>query len=145
MDSQTSFGCLLDTSDPSCKLGIEIWLDQDKIFDLDHVAGPVNITHKFSDQENTHQLRFVLKNKQQEHTKIDTDGNIISDARLSVKNVTLEEIELGHTFVSLATYSHDFNGNGPSTQEQFFGEMGCNGTVSFEFSTPIYLWLLENI
>jgi hypothetical protein len=142
---QTSFSCVVDTSDPCCKLGIEIWLDNDKIFDLDHVVEPVKITHEFSDQENTHELRFVLKNKQQEHTKVDTDGNIISDARLSIQNVALEEIELGHTFISQATYSHDFNGTGPSTQEQFFGEMGCNGTVSFKFSTPTYHWLLENI
>jgi len=48
-------------------------------------------------------------------------------------------------FTELATYTHDFNGTKELTQEKFYGVMGCNGTVSLKFATPIYLWLLENM
>jgi len=47
--------------------------------------------------------------------------------------------------VKLAQYQHDFNGTGNPTIDKFYGEMGCNGTVSLKFTTPIYLWLLENM
>ena len=47
--------------------------------------------------------------------------------------------------VEQAVYTHDFNGTQPEIEDTFFGEMGCNGTVSLRFTTPIYLWLLENM
>ena len=37
------------------------------------------------------------------------------------------------------------NGTQPEIADNFFGIAGCNGTISFRFSTPIYLWLLENM
>jgi hypothetical protein len=42
-------------------------------------------------------------------------------------------------------YEHDYNGTGTLTQEKFYGQMGCNGTVSLAFCTPIYMWLLEHM
>jgi hypothetical protein len=45
----------------------------------------------------------------------------------------------------VAKYQHDFNGTGKLTTQNFYGELGCNGTVSLKFSTPIYIWLLENM
>jgi hypothetical protein len=44
-----------------------------------------------------------------------------------------------------AVYTHDFNGTQQEIQDEFYSEMGCNGTVSLKFSTPIYLWLLEHM
>jgi hypothetical protein len=44
-----------------------------------------------------------------------------------------------------AMYTHNFNSTGPSTQDKFYGELGCNGTVTVKFNTPIYLWLLEHM
>ena len=42
-------------------------------------------------------------------------------------------------------YRHDYNGTTDPFDDEFYGEMGCNGTVSLKFTTPIYLWLLENL
>ena len=86
-----------------------------------------------------------MKNKTTEHTKIDEQGNIVSDACLTITNLAFDEIELKQIVVDKAVYTHDFNGTQPETQEKFYGAMGCNGTVSLQFSTPMYLWLLENM
>ena len=48
-------------------------------------------------------------------------------------------------FVEQAVYTHDFNGTSKATENKFYGELGCNGTVSLKFSTPMYLWLLEHM
>jgi len=48
-------------------------------------------------------------------------------------------------FIDHATYTHNFNGTQAETTDKFYGEMGCNGTVSLRFTTPIYLWLLETM
>jgi len=42
-------------------------------------------------------------------------------------------------------YCHDFNGTQPAVVDRFHGSLGCNGTVTLKFTTPIYLWLLENM
>jgi hypothetical protein len=67
------------------------------------------------------------------------------DARLKISDIEFDGIELDYMVTQQATYTHNFNGTGPETQENFYGEIGCNGTVSLKFSTPMYLWLLEHM
>jgi hypothetical protein len=126
-------------------LGLEIWLDDQCVLDCSHVDSGLHFEHAVPDDEADHTLKFVLKGKTQEHTKIDDAGQIISDARLTIKDLTFDDIELGHMFTEIAVYTHDFNGSGVTTQDKFYGEMGCNGSLSLTFSTPIYLWLLEHM
>jgi hypothetical protein len=96
-----------------------------------------------ADQE--HVLEIELQNKLPEHTSIDESGNILSDRVIELQNISLDDIQLGQIFTQLATYQHDFNGSQPMIQDQFFGSMGCNGTVRLKFVSPVYLWLLENM
>lgn len=135
----------IDTTDPLATLGAEVWIDNQQIFNSDHVAGLSKITHSVSDDDADRVLKIILKNKTPEHTRIDDLGHIVKDARLIISQVTFDEIDLGQILYDLAEYSHDHNGNGPQVQEKFYGEVGCNGSVSLKFSTPIYLWLLENM
>lgn len=144
--SNTKISCTIGTSDPTAELGVEVWLDKSIILDTNHVTHTVlPIEFTVTDDEGEHELRFVLKNKTQDHTKIDESGNIVSDATLTISDLTFEEIELNQIFYDCATYTHDFNGTGEPTTAKFYGTMGCNGTVSLKFTTPIYLWLLESM
>jgi hypothetical protein len=144
--STTKISCTVGTSDPTAVLGIEVWLDKSIILDTDHVTHEVlPLEFDVDDNDSAHELRFVLKNKTQEHTRVDEDGNIVSDATLTISNLAFEEIELNQIFYNQAVYTHDFNGTGSETNDKFYGTMGCNGTVSLKFSTPIYLWLLESM
>jgi hypothetical protein len=86
-----------------------------------------------------------MKNKTSDHTKVDSDGNIVADARLTITDLSFDEISLGHMVTEQAVYTHDFNGTSAIIQDQFYHELGCNGTVSLKFNTPIYLWLLEHM
>ena len=136
----------LATTDATAELGFEAWIDQRKFLDVDHVKDTQPVTVELDDQDDTeHELRLVLKNKTTAHTQVDEHGNIVADARLLITDVAFDEIRLGHMFVEQAVYTHDFNGTGKETEEKFYGELGCNGTVSLKFSTPMYLWLLEHM
>jgi hypothetical protein len=86
-----------------------------------------------------------MKNKTQEHTTVDEQGSIVNDARLTISDVALDEISLKQIFFEQAVYTHDFNGTQAETIDKFYGEMGCNGTVSLKFFSPVYLWLLETM
>lgn len=136
------FSCAIHGHAP---LGMEIWLDDQKVFDQDHTDATHQINHTISDDNGDHELRFVLKNKLPEHTQVDAEGNIISDFTVSIADIKFDGIDCNYLATALAEYQHDFNGTGPTTTQRFYGEMGCNGTVSLKFSTPIYIWLLENM
>ena len=144
--SNTTISCTLDTTNPTASLGFEAWVDDQKFFDSNHVQARQPIVIEIADNDGEHELRFVLKNKTSDHTQVDETGNIVADAMLIVTDLAFDEIQLGHMVTEQAVYTHDFNGTKQLTQDKlFYREMGCNGTVSLKFSTPIYLWLLEHM
>ena len=144
--STSTFSCDIGTTDPTVPLGIEIWFDDQCFFDQVHVQESHTIKYEFNDDDDAeHTLRFVLKNKLSTHTIIDSDEKIISDAVLTINNISFEDIACQYLTTKLAEYQHNFNGTGAETQQKFYGSMGCNGTVTLKFSTPIYIWLLENL
>jgi hypothetical protein len=104
------------------------------------------VTFDFDDSHDVaHLLSIRLSGKLPEHTEIDEDGNIIEDRTVKISNMKFDDIELGQVFFENCKYKHDFNGTQEPVIEKFHGVMGCNGTVELEFSTPIYMWLLENM
>ena len=104
------------------------------------------ITVEFEDTDDqSHVLEFVLSGKTTDHTQITEQGEITSDVTIQIQHIAFDDILIDQIFSELAEYHHDFNGTKSATVERFYGEMGCNGTVRLEFTTPIYLWLLENM
>jgi hypothetical protein len=143
--SQTvMFSCVIDTNNSDCPLGMEIWLDDQQIFNDNHIVGTTPFEYKLSDDDGEHSLKFVMKGKTQAHTQINELGEIVLDARLAIKDIEFDQIALNHIFTELSVYTHDFNGTGPQTSDKFYGEIGCNGIVELKFTTPVYIWLLEN-
>ena len=145
MTTTTTMSFQVGTSDPTVKLGFEAWVNDQKLFGTDHVQSQQQISLEIPDDDGTHELRLVMKGKTPQHTKIDELGNIVSDAVLTVDNLAFDEIQLGHMTTELAVYTHDFNGTDQPSQHKFYSEMGCTGTVSLQFSTPVYMWLLEHM
>ena len=124
---------------------MEIWIDSQKLFDQDHVQEHYRISTDLSDDDGEHELRLVLKNKLSKHTQVNADNTIISDARISVSHIEFDGIALDQLVPDLTEYQHNFNGTGEPIIDKFYGELGCNGTVTLKFATPIYLWLLEHM
>ena len=97
------------------------------------------------DEGGEHELQFVMSGKTHQHTKIDEQGNILSDVLLELRDIVIDGIDISNMFYSHARYTHDFNGTQPQTTTTTHGSLGCNGVVSLKFSSPFYLWLLENM
>lgn len=135
----------VETSDTECPLGVQVWLDESLLLDCAHVTQKIAFAHDMSDDDGEHQLRIVVSGKTSDHTTVDHNGNIIKDATLKISAVTIDGIDVNQLFLDRCVYTHDFNGTQPEIEDTFHGVAGCNGTIAFEFTTPIYLWLLENM
>ena len=106
----------------------------------------VTVEHDFDDsQEQPHLLIFEMQGKLPEHTQVGDNGDILQDRFVTIGDIAFDDILLGHTFTQVSVYHHDTNGTTDAVNQPFYGIMGCNGRVEMRFSTPIYLWLLENM
>jgi hypothetical protein len=129
----------------SAAIGAEVWIDQHCVINCEHVDSTISFEHTLDDSDGEHELRIVMKHKQAAHTRIDDQGNIVQDAVLTVSDLEFANINIMQIAADHAEYSHDFNGSQPAGVHRFYSDMGCNGTVSMKFTTPVYLWLLENM
>jgi hypothetical protein len=146
--STTQISCTISASDPAAELGVEVWMDSIQIYNSDHFSvAEHQLTWDIDDQtEGEHTVRFVLKNKKQHHTTVDSQGNIITDATIAISNLAFDGIELNQLFFDHAKYCHNLNGTSlTDIDDRFYGVMGCNGTVSLTFTAPAYIWLLKNM
>jgi hypothetical protein len=136
----------LEVSNPGGNIGVQIRLDTQVIFDSYDALTKKVIEYNFADSnDSTHVLEIEMMGKLPADTEIDQQGNVLSDRSITIENLALDEIVLGNLISKLATYTHNFNGSQDTHQDQFFGNMGCNGIVKLEFTSPVYLWMLENM
>lgn len=141
---EISFG--IDRSRAHDDFDFTLWVDGEQLWRLDHerCAPIVTVSVPDSQEPRLRELAFCLEGKQCHHTEISSSGEIVRDHVIAISDFTVEGVLAQHILVSQSRYTHDFNGTGSETQDSFFGVMGCNGRVSLEFSTPIFLWLLQN-
>jgi hypothetical protein len=141
----------LDITNPSefHNLGIELWLNKTMFFDQLITPGTHHVIHEFDGNDGEHYFKIKLKNKNKEsdneHTKVNEAGEITSDALILISNMSLDEIMIDQLMYEKAEYVHDGNGSKTIAVHKFYGNLGCNGHVQLKFSTPVYLWLLENM
>lgn len=140
-----NFKCNISTSDAECPLGVEIWLDNERIYHNAWIKETVQFEYAISDDDGDRELRWVLTGKTDAHTKINENNKIVKDALITISDIEIDDIDISTIAQAHAVYSHNFNGHKDAVQDRFYGVMGCNGTVSFKFITPFYLWLLENM
>ena len=135
----------LTSSDYTCGLGFEIFHNDKQVLNIEHVASDTPVAFALDAEEGDQDLKLIMKNKTMDHTMVDEDGQIVKDARLNISNFSIDNLELGHTFLEQCKYYHDFNGSQDPVVDEFYGDMGCNGTLIFSFQSPVYMWILENV
>jgi hypothetical protein len=102
-----------------------------------------------------HWLKIELVNKDPADTKLDSNGNIIEDMLLNIESITIDDIDLGLLKWSASNYypvyPEEYRVKTIENQESLpecvknCVNLGWNGSWVLPFSSPFYLWLLENI
>lgn len=141
-----TFRCCIQGPGAETPLKLTIWCDGTAVAEFDPVQQH-EFSHSFYDSVDSqkHVIDFVLSNKLPEYTEIDDQGHIQRDCLVYINNKTFADVDVDYVVDTLTVYDHDFNGNGAAVSDTFCGIMGCNGRARFEFTTPIYLWMLEHL
>ena len=99
-------------------------------------------------EDDSHQLTFTLYDKTDNDTVISEDGVIEKDTLIKISTLELEDIDLT-SMLSLNKesfyYEHDTNGSAQLEKHTLYDTLGCNGTATINFTTPFYVWILENL
>ena len=112
----------------------------------------IEFEHELQNDEQ-YQLHIKRSNKQKGQTVIE-NGNIIKDQALLIKNIEIDEIDLG-TMLFEGYYAPEYP-EPWATQQREQGkhlpnkfknatQLGHNGTWTLTFRSPFYMWLLENL
>jgi len=133
------------STDSSAELGVRVWVDQQVVYANAHVTDTHHFSHDILDDDGEHVLEIEMFGKLPSHTEINEHNEIVKDAMLSIGNIAFDEIDVTKIVMNLAEYHHDFNGTQIPVIDKFFNDIGCNGRIVLKFTTPIYLWLLENM
>ena len=141
IEKSIRFSCTIDPTDVDHPVGVEIWVDGQKLLDLDKVTNTVCVDRHIIDLHPQHEIKFVMKNKIPCYTKLNSNNEIIKDSCLIITDVIVDGFELDQRLTEGAIYQHDNNGTGALVNETFYQILGCNGNVTMKFCTPIYEWL----
>jgi hypothetical protein len=125
----------LSSTDFRCNLGFQVYHNQQQVYATEHVTQHTPISFVINANQGAQQLTFIMKNKTDAH----------KDACLQITNLMFDYIALEHTFLEHCVYQHNFNGTRESVEESFWGDMGCNGKVTFRFDSPIHSWLVNHM
>ena len=91
-------------------LGFSVLYNNRTVVDIDSIDKQKTVAFDLEIEDGAQQLNFVMKNKTVDHTVIDESNNIISDACLTINDVTIENVDLGYNFIKHSVYTHNFNG-----------------------------------
>jgi hypothetical protein len=123
-----------------------VFVDDEQIFQSAATVTQQTVTHEISELPGDHVLRLEMSGKTKQHTQVNSSGEIMYDVAFLVNALEFEDIDMTPVlYPNNPCYKHNLNGSAEERVDEFSGFMGCNGTASFEFSTPIYLWMYGKI
>lgn len=113
----------------------------------------IEFTHECQEGDD-YSLIIKRSGKIKNQTVVNEKGDILKDQILHIKNINIDEIDIG-SLVYEGVYRPEYP-EPWATQQKTAGNtlpetlknvtaMGHNGTWTFEFSSPFYMWLLENL
>jgi hypothetical protein len=113
----------------------------------------IEFEHKLTEGEE-HHLTIKRSGKGKYQTIINAKGDILKDQLLNIKSIEIDEIDIGG-LVYEGVYTPQYpepwatqqKDAGIDLKESFKNvtRMGHNGTWTFKFGSPFYMWLLENL
>jgi hypothetical protein len=136
----------------------EILID-DKSFVTKEITGSestpdiIEFEHEFT-EDSDYSLIIKRSNKTKNQTVLNDKGDILKDQLLHIKSIEIDEIDID-ALVYEGIYTPDYPEPWATQQAQIgvklpeslknVTSMGHNGTWSFRFESPFYMWLLENL
>jgi len=124
-----------------------IWLDDHLVVSSEIVsADQQEIKFERTIDEGTHTLKIRLENKVSQDTVIE-NNEVVKDMLLNINDIIIDDISLGNLLWSaeyILDHPQQYNGQTITKMDNCVN-LGWNGTYVLKFTSPFYIWLLEQL
>lgn len=120
----------------------KVYLDSNLLFDGE-ISDPIDITWEQELSEGLDKLVIKMYDKDKFQTVLE-NGEVVKDSLINIEKIIFDGIDIGYLAQSLSTY-HPNEQTGVPAVARNCVNLGWNGTWELPFTTPIYIWLLENL
>ena len=130
---------------PACK----ILLNDDVMFDGE-IQGETLVEFDASVVDDSENNKLVIDYYNKDYRLdviLDADGNVVKGKTINILDIYVEDIDLNQIPFNNNTvevYEQAYPQDLPRTRKNDM-ELSWNSTWTMEFSSPVYIWLLENI
>ena len=122
-------------------LDVNLFIDDRLIFSgIGKADELITIDKKIAIESGKHMLKLQIKGKNQMNTKVNSLNEVISDSVITIKECSMDDINLESMITLNGEFHHDQGDSLPKIKE-----LGHNGTWELPFSVPLYNWLLEEL
>jgi len=122
--------------------GAKVYIDDQLIFDK-IMANTEQIDWTGELVNGEHKIIVEMYNKREGDTVLNNDNSIVNDVVLNIDKIIVDDVDLGALLWSASTY-YPSDENSPESLDSCVN-LGWNGSWELPFSSPTYLWLLENL
>lgn len=138
----------------------EIWLNDKQFMVPTKITNTKEKPFKFEFDEtliNGDEYKLIIKRqgKTNDQCVVDDKGQIIKDQLLTITDLNIDDVEMGSIMLD-AVYRPEYPQPWANKVEKDTGEklpleiqnsldLGHNGTWTYTFGSPFYMWLLEKI
>jgi hypothetical protein len=124
-----------------------IWLDDHQVV-ASEIASAAQQEIKFERtiDEGVHTLKIRLENKNKQDTVLE-NGEVVKDMLLNIDDITIDDISLGNLLWSaeyILDHPQEYKGQTVTKLDNCVN-LGWNGTYVLKFTSPFYIWLLEQL
>ena len=124
-----------------------IWLDDHQVVNSE-IASLAEQEFKFERTiaEGLHTLKIRLENKTNSDTLVE-NGEVVRDMLLNINDIIIDDISLGNLLWSaeyILDHPQQYKGQ-TITKLDNCVNLGWNGTYVLKFTSPFYIWLLEQL
>jgi hypothetical protein len=124
-----------------------IWLDDHQVVASEIVsAAQQEIKFERTVDEGVHTLKIRLENKTKQDTVLE-NGEVVKDMLLNINDITIDDISLGNLLWSaeyILDHPQEYKGQTVTKLDNCVN-LGWNGTYVLKFTSPFYIWLLEQL
>jgi Zn-dependent metalloprotease len=124
-----------------------IWLDDHQVVASEIVsAAQQEIKFERTVDEGVHTLKIRLENKNKQDTVLE-NGEVVKDMLLNIDDITIDDISLGNLLWSaeyILDHPQEYKGQTVTKLDNCVN-LGWNGTYVLKFTSPFYIWLLEQL
>ena len=117
-------------------------LNNEQLF-VDETGEKHSVEYDVDLADGDHEFNLTIKNKTNNNV-LQEQGETVKDSYISIQRIIVDNIDLQRIMLLNAKFYPDHPDPKAPVLEKLT-ELGYNGQYKFQFTTPLYLWVLEKL